>query len=71
MYDIQSQGNLFEIGSQFNDIHVQIASQNGKNPSSDLNRHTLGEGKKEDPHPFNGPKLHLFRKGKAKSSQMK
>lgn len=25
----------------------------------------------EAPHPFNGPKLHLFRKGQSKSSQSK
>ena len=40
-------------------------------PSQQKTETYLSRREEAQPHPFSGPKLHLFRKGQSKSSEMK
>ena len=74
IYDNQSTSNIHEINSQLNEIQIQAAvSQVSQGSNDSGNRDLPGRNESylskregtanEDGHPFNGPKLHLFRKG--------
>jgi hypothetical protein len=82
IYDLHSQYVVNEFSSQMkynelNDLQVTIApqlsqdSETGTQMETSHKQEHVPSKQGDRPHPFSGPKLHLFKKGQSKSSQMK
>lgn len=63
MYDFQSVNEGIMVNSQLEDIQTSLAPKPSHTSEiTKLSKEKIVEKHSED-HPFNGPKLHLFKKG--------
>lgn len=69
MSEMHDRQEVSGLHTQPNEVQTQAnrLSQNSDNGQA----LTVKKTDKQDEHPFTGPKLHLFKKGQSKSSQMK